>query len=86
MCLVYDPSDGRVLHRHEFLGEDPELYGPDATAARARIALEHAGHHHGATKLEVVHAPDGFRLEPGSVIRIEHGKPVARPAPRSASR
>src|SRR5919198_2481559 len=88
VCLVYDGRTGRVVSRHQFVGDGTGLFGPDGAAERERMALELVKREQqaeGGKDLRVMHAPAGFRLEPGIDYRVDpnslavHGSRVDRP-------
>jgi hypothetical protein len=63
VCVVYDPRDGRIIHRHDFVGDGTGIFGPDGREEREEQTLEGARRNHGdVSKLRVLHAPTNFRF------------------------
>jgi hypothetical protein len=87
-CAVYDQRSGRIVHMHEFVGDEGGIFEPDAAEARERMAWEAAKWHSESAHLRVMHIPADFRPEPDMLYRVDlsSGKLVAIPSvPRSRS-
>src|SRR5262249_30351878 len=69
-CVVYDQRDGRIVHMHEFIGDDTDIFGSDAQEARERIALDAAKRQSESKHLHVLHTPTEFRPEPEALYRV----------------
>jgi hypothetical protein len=73
VCVVYDPTDGRVVHIHEFIGVG---FDPGDCARMAldtvRSLLEPAKSLGviQSDRLKVLHAP-GLTLRPGAEFRVD---------------
>lgn len=70
-CIVYDSRNGRVVHVHQFIGEDVRTPEKEARNARAHFALQTAERHCDPTHLRVMHAPTNFCLEPGATCSVD---------------
>jgi hypothetical protein len=72
VCVVYDPSDGRIIHGHEFVGAGPGVFAPDGNKERERETLEGARRNHGdVSHLRVFHVPPDFRFASNVVYRVD---------------
>jgi hypothetical protein len=50
-CVVYDESDGHIVHVHEFIGDGTDLFGPDGEKEQAETALSMARQHADPSRL-----------------------------------
>lgn len=70
ICVVYERDSRRVVHVHEFIG-DEGFVGTAGDDARGEIALEAAGRRHEPSGLAFFHAPEDVRIERGVRLRID---------------
>jgi len=75
-CLVYSQVDGRVVHIHEFIGKPESGDKPDKSAAREKLALEHAERicdkeRVKKSDLKVLHNPPEFERKTGKEYRVD---------------
>jgi hypothetical protein len=69
VCVVYDPSDGRVVHTHGFIGES---FDPDECAQMALDTVKSLGIvKSDSDGLKVLHAPRGFELLPQAQLHVD---------------
>lgn len=72
VCLVYDPSDGRIVHGHEFVGEGSGVFGAEGNQERERETLEGARRNHGdVSRLRVFHVPADFLFASNVAYRVD---------------
>ena len=78
ISVVYDKRDGRIVHMHEFIGDDTGLFASDALETRERMAREAAARNGDPEHLRIMHAPAKFRRKPEVRYRVdlESGKLV----------
>ncbi len=73
VSVVYDASDGRVLHIHEFIGAGFEADECGTIALEAvKPLLEHL-QSLGASRpaqVKVLHVPKSFQFRPGGPLRV----------------
>jgi hypothetical protein len=71
--VVYDSRNGNVLHTHQFIDMDKDVYTAETEAGndRGRMALQAAEQHGDATHLRVIQAPAGFQFELGMTCRVD---------------
>ena len=82
-CVVYDESDGRVVHIHEFIGDGKGLFGRDGEDEQTELALSTARQHTEPAQLRVMIAPRGFTLDLLKTYRVDaEGDLVARESKR----
>src|SRR5262249_18672301 len=73
VCVVYDPSDGRIVHGRTVVGDGKTgEFGPEGRDDRERATLEGAQRMHGdVSKLRLLHVPPDFRFAPGTGYRVD---------------
>lgn len=83
-CVVFDPSDGRVVHVHQFIGDGSGLFGPDGQAERERIAMERVRARGPVERLEALHLPSGFRPDREVLYKVDVKARALQPAGKVA--
>jgi hypothetical protein len=82
LCVLYDPSSGRVVHAHTFVGSSGDRDLADGADARERMARETATRYHDIETLKAAHARGEFTVERGATLSVVDGE-VRAERPRS---